>query len=115
MVCGLTLGEYIRKRKLTKAAIDILMKNESVTTIAFKYGYSPDGFTRAFKKNYKYTPSSLKDISQITLFNRFNVENFVKGEIINYRIMEKQSFEVLGYKKHFNCNLEERKSYRNVA
>src|SRR5690625_2889131 len=46
---GMTLNEYVRSRKLSEANKDLL-NGESVTDVAFKYGYqSVDGFTRAFK------------------------------------------------------------------
>jgi len=48
---GIPLSEYIRRRRLTKAAFDIQTSNEKIINIALKYGYdSADAFTRAFKK-----------------------------------------------------------------
>lgn len=56
---GLTLSEYIRNRKLSEANKNLL-NGESVTDVAFKYGYqSVDGFTRAFKNWSGFLPSDV--------------------------------------------------------
>ncbi len=47
-----TLSEYIRRRRLTYAALDIQSGDVKMIDIAVKYGYeSADAFSRAFKKN----------------------------------------------------------------
>ncbi|RIL87353.1 AraC family transcriptional regulator, partial [Staphylococcus cohnii] len=55
---GMSLSEYIKKRKLYFANKDLLNKS-SVTNVAIKYGYSVDGFTRAFKSWSGYLPSQI--------------------------------------------------------
>lgn len=48
-VVGISLSEYIRRRRLTLAALDLQGGNKRIIDIAMKYGYdSPDAFTRAF-------------------------------------------------------------------
>ena len=60
-IAGITLGEYIRQRKLTKAAYAILNSNERIIDIALKYGYeSADAFTVAFKKFHGVSPSAVR-------------------------------------------------------
>jgi len=64
---GITLAEYIRRRKLTCALIDLQSTDARVIDIAFKYGYeSSDTFCVAFKRLYGITPSQAKT-AQITL------------------------------------------------
>lgn len=47
MLCGYTVGEYIRNRRLTLAGNDLLVSQENIIDIALKYGYdSPDSFIR---------------------------------------------------------------------
>lgn len=49
-LAGIPLSEYIRRRRLTKAAFDIQAGREKIIDVAVKYGYdSSDAFTRAFK------------------------------------------------------------------
>lgn len=45
MLCGYTIGEYIRNRRLTLAGNDLLVSQVNIIDIALKYGYdSPDSF-----------------------------------------------------------------------
>ncbi len=49
MLCGFTVGEYIRQRRLTLASSELVSTDEKIINIALKYGYaSPDSFTKAF-------------------------------------------------------------------
>ncbi len=60
-LAGVTLSEYIRRRRLTLAAFDLKDKNARVIDVAFKYGYSsPDSFTRAFQQLHGITPSEAR-------------------------------------------------------
>lgn len=48
-ITGMTANEYIRKRRLTLAAIELQTTDSSVTDVAYKYGYeSPESFSKAF-------------------------------------------------------------------
>lgn len=48
-LAGITLSEYIRRRRLSLAALELHDSNHRVIDIAIKYGYnSPDSFARAF-------------------------------------------------------------------
>lgn len=60
-VCGVTLGGYIRNRRLTLAGSELVNTNERIIDIALKYGYgSPESFTRAFSKFHGLTPSDAR-------------------------------------------------------
>ena len=49
ILCGCTVGEYIRKRRLALAGSELTSTDEKVIDIALKYGYdSPDSFSKAF-------------------------------------------------------------------
>ncbi|MDR3594719.1 helix-turn-helix transcriptional regulator, partial [Clostridium sp.] len=51
MLCGFTVGEYIRQRRLTLAGSELVSTDEKIIDIALKYGYaSPDSFTKAFTR-----------------------------------------------------------------
>ena len=51
ILCGYTLGEYIRNRRLSLAGKELLLGNQKIINIALKYGYdNPDSFSRAFLK-----------------------------------------------------------------
>ena len=57
IMCGFTLGEYIRRRRLTLAGNELLMKDIKVIDVALKYGYeTPESFSRAFQKFHGIAP-----------------------------------------------------------
>lgn len=59
VLCGFTVGEYIRNRRLTLAAQELCSTNTKVIDVALKYGYdSPDSFARAFTNFHGINPSA---------------------------------------------------------
>ena len=61
-MAGITLAEYIRRRKMSLAAVDLQRGDERIIDIAEKYGYrSPTAFNRAFQSFHGIAPSSVKD------------------------------------------------------
>lgn len=101
MLCGFTVGEYIRNRRLSLAANDLLTTNERIIDIAVKYGYdSPDSFTKAFVRFNGSTPTQVRKGGQISYFAPFKLNLTMKGGyIMEYRLEEKESFRVIGLKK----------------
>lgn len=110
-LCGYTLGEYIRNRRLTLAGIELSQEKAKVIDVAIKYGYeSPDSFAKAFHKFHGIIPSKarsegviLKSFSRLSL--KFTLEG---GYVMNYRIEEKPAMTLTGYKRCFSGSLEER-------
>lgn len=95
-LAGISLSEYIRHRRLTKAAFDIQTSNAKIIDIALKYGYdSSDAFTRAFKKLHSVTPNAVRENSvKLKAFPRISFQITIKGDVeMEYRI-EKIDFEV---------------------
>ena len=98
ILCGMSLGEYIRNRRLTLAGAELAATGSRVIDVALKYGYeSPESFTRAFVRFHGITPSEARrDGSALKSFSRLSVKIIVSGgTIMNYRIVEKESFAVL--------------------
>ena len=61
ILCGFTVGEYIRNRRLTLAGSELATTDIKVIDVAMKYGYeSPDSFAKAFQKFHGVTPSSAR-------------------------------------------------------
>ena len=57
-IAGIPLSEYIRRRRMTAAAFDLINKNMRVIDAALKYGYeSPTSFNRAFQSVHGVSPS----------------------------------------------------------
>jgi len=62
---GLTIGEYIRKRRLAVAASSLIYSNASIITIAFTFQFqSQEAFTRAFKEVYALPPGKYRKLMQ---------------------------------------------------
>lgn len=103
ITCGLTLGEYIRRRRLTLAGRDLLSKKMKVIDVAFKYGYeTPESFSRAFKKFHGITPSQVKNGCSLKSFSRLFVNRDLKGVTeMKFKIEEKPEIILVGYKKRF--------------
>ena len=60
-VFGLSVGEYLLKRRLSAATYDLVNTKKSITNIALTYGYtSPEAFSRAFIKFWGVSPSSFR-------------------------------------------------------
>lgn len=58
MLCGFTLGDYIRMRRLLLAAEDLMRTDDKVIDIAYRYGYdTPESFSRAFTRFHGVTPT----------------------------------------------------------
>lgn len=58
---GLTLGEYIRNRRLYLAAMDLIGTDDMITEIAYRYGYeTPESFTKAFKRFHSANPTQIR-------------------------------------------------------
>lgn len=103
ITCGFTLGEYIRRRRLTLAGNDLLSKKMKVIDVAFKYGYkTPESFSRAFYKFHGIMPSQVKNACSVKSFSRLFVKpDFIGGCEMTYKIEEKSELILVGYKKRF--------------
>ena len=107
---GLTLTEYLRKRRMSLAAVDLKDENAKVIDVALKYGYdSPTAFTRAFQMIHGVTPSQVKDSSvSLKAFPPLVFQMTVRGtQEMNYRIEKRDAIRVVGKKISLKPTLEE--------
>jgi len=81
IVCNLTLGDYIRNRRLTLAGIEIKSSDVKIIDIAFKYGYeSPESFSRAFSRFHGISPMMARNqTSNINSFAKISVQSILGG------------------------------------
>ena len=101
-LAGIPLSEYVRRRRLTLAAFELQNSDIKVIDVAVKYGYSsPDSFTKAFQQMHGITPSEARKNGQsLKAFPRMSFQLSVKGgSEMNYRIVEKEAFSIVGFKK----------------
>ncbi|MBN1066938.1 AraC family transcriptional regulator, partial [Clostridium botulinum] len=61
VITGVTIAEYVRRRRLTLAAQDII-SGEKIINVAYKYGYeTPEAFTKAFRRMHGMSPSAARE------------------------------------------------------
>jgi AraC family transcriptional regulator len=101
-LAGISLSEYIRRRRLTLAAFELKDSKVKVIDIAIKYGYnSPDSFARAFQNLHGINPSKARlNGHSLKAYPRMTFQLTIKGgNEMNYRIEEKEAFRIVGIKK----------------
>lgn len=108
-MADVTLSEYIRRRKMSLAAVDLQSGEEKVIDIAYKYGYdSPTAFNRAFKGVHGIAPSQAKDVGVILkAFPPISFKITIKGDTqMNYKIEKKEAFRIVGISVPLEHELE---------
>lgn len=101
------LAEYVRRRRLSSAAMELLTTEEKVIDVALKYGYeSPTSFSRAFFAIHGVNPSEIKKQGvRIKAYPRISFEITIKGvEAMNYRLEEFGEFRLVGYKERMTMD-----------
>lgn len=104
MLCGMTVGEYIRRRRLSLAGSELTASDVKIIDLALKYGYdSPDSFTRAFTRFHGVTPAAVRKYgAPVKSFLPLRVIFKLEGRIsMEYKIVEKESFTVMGVTRRF--------------
>jgi AraC family transcriptional regulator len=98
-LADISLHDYIRRRRLTRAALELQNSAAKVIDVAIKYGYnSPDAFTRAFQTQHGVTPTELRNTNQSLkayppMTFRLSIGG---GEPMKFRIEDKEAFQVIG-------------------
>jgi AraC family transcriptional regulator len=99
---GISLSEYIRRRRLTLAALDLKDRDLKIIDVAVKYSYnSADSFSRAFHSMHGILPSEARsENTQLKAYPQMTFQLSIKGGCeMNYRIIEKEAFKLVGFKK----------------
>lgn len=104
MLCGLTVGEYIRQRRLALAGSELVSSDAKIIDLALKYGYdSPDSFTKAFTRFHGVTPTAVRrDGAMVKSFAALKIKVLLEGGYtMDYKIVEKDAFVVMGLSRMF--------------
>lgn len=104
-LCGMSVGEYVRSRRLTLAGEELLSTDAKVIDIAAKFGYdSPDSFNRAFQRFHGLSPSAARKCgASLRAFAPLKIKLTLEGgNMLEYKIVEKPQFTVVGVSKSFN-------------
>lgn len=104
-LAGVSISEYIRRRRLSHAALELQGTDARVIDIALKYGYSsPDAFTRAFQQLHGVTPTEARLPGQrLKAYPRMAFRLTIQGGMeMNVRIVEKEAYRIVGLMKTVN-------------
>lgn len=106
---GVSLGTYIRRRRLTKAALQLKDSSDRLIEIALEAGFeTQESFTRSFKNMFGTTPNDFRknqDFSKVRSMQELDLEflQHIKNDGVNLEpeYVEKDGFTVIGIRKSF--------------
>lgn len=108
-MAGVTLSEYIRRRRMSLAVAD-LQAGEKVIDVGLKYGYqSPTAFNRAFQAVHGVVPSAVRDEgTQVKSFSPLHFTITIKGvEEMEYRIEKRDAIRIVGVSMSIEKDMEQ--------
>lgn len=101
ILCGFSLGDYIRMRRLSLAGEELSRGNGKIIDIAMKCGYdTPESFSRAFTRFHGIAPSEAKRSGKVKIFTPLSVKlTLTGGSKMDYRIEKRDAFQVVCKRK----------------
>lgn len=109
-VAGVSLSEYIRRRRMTQAGFELQRTDSRVLDIALKYGYaSPTSFNRAFQSVHGIAPTMAKDLgATLNAYPaiRFSIE-VTGGNAMQYHIEKKEAMRIVGIRTDLSEDMED--------
>jgi len=104
VMTDITIGEYIRNRRLYLAALDLITGREKIIDIALKYDYdTPESFSKAFSRFHGISPIQLRgDSSKIKPYLPLKISvSIIGGSDMDYVVEKMEAFQVIGFKRKF--------------
>ncbi len=108
-LAGMPLGEYIRRRRLSVAGMLLQTESVKIVDLALQLGYeSPEAFGKAFQAMHGVTPSQAKkETVELKVLPPMTFQLTIKGGMeMNYRIVEKDDFYIVGFKKRITMQFK---------
>jgi AraC family transcriptional regulator len=99
VITGIGPGEYLRRRRLSEAALALSGSKEKVIDVALRFGYdSPDAFARAFRREFGCLPSDARrESARLHSYPPLSFQIVLKGDRpMEYRIEEGKAMELAG-------------------
>jgi AraC family transcriptional regulator len=107
---GTTIKDYIRRRRLTEAAKELLVSKRKIIQIAFDYQFeTQESFTRAFKKMFGTTPGRYRrnkchtDMFYQNKITLRDAKLLIGGFIMEPKIVTKDEVKVIGM-RYYGAN-----------
>lgn len=117
VITGLTAGEYVRRRRLSLAAMELASGDARVIDVALRYGYdSPDAFAKAFRKLFGCTPTEARQPgARLRAYPPITFSITLKGaHAMEYRIENKPAFSLTGVSIRTSAKDKEGTSFKEV-
>lgn len=108
-LAGMPLGEYIRRRRLSVAGLMLQKESVKVIDLALQLGYeSPEAFSKAFQVMHGVTPSQAKkENTELKVLPPMTFQLTITGGMeMNYRVVEKDEFHIVGFKKRITMQFK---------
>lgn len=101
ILCGFSLGDYIRMRRLSLAGEELSKGGGKIIDIALKYGYdTPESFSRAFTRFHGIAPSEAKRGGRVKIFTPLSMKlSLSGGSKMDYRIEKRDAFQIVCKRK----------------
>lgn len=104
LMTGYGIGEYIRNRRLSLAAVDLKETEDKVIDIALRYGYeTPESFTKAFTRFHGVTPTRAREGAPVRTFLPLTIKIQINGGTqMEYKITTMFQLKVIGFQREFD-------------
>ncbi|MEV5936530.1 AraC family transcriptional regulator [Streptomyces sp. NPDC052079] len=99
-LAGMPLSEYVRRRRMTVAAADVVRGEDDLLSIAVRHGYSStEAFGRAFRAVHGAGPSDVRrDGGPLRTQPRLRFHLTVEGSIpMDTRLTDRPAFRLVGH------------------
>ncbi|MFG1886478.1 GyrI-like domain-containing protein [Micromonospora sp. NPDC049051] len=99
-LAGMPLSEYVRRRRMTVAAADVVRGEDDLLSIAVRHGYgSTEAFGRAFRAVHGANPGDVRrDGGPLRTQPQLRFRLTVEGSIpMDTRIVERPAFRLVGH------------------
>lgn len=108
-ITGISLSEYIRRRRMTQAAFELQRTSQKVIDVALKYGYaSPSSFHRAFQAVHGISPAAARNVG-----STWNAHPAVKfsvtvtgGTAMSFHLEQKEEIRIVGIRMTLSEDME---------
>ncbi|MFG6115424.1 effector binding domain-containing protein [Halobacillus sp. MO56] len=110
LMTEISVGEYLRRRRMTLAVQELNKTDARIIDIAYKYGYdTPEAFSKAFRRQHGISPSEARKYTgKLQSYNRLVIQVSLKGaEPMQYKVVEQEGFTIVGIKRQFSLVNEE--------
>ena len=108
-MAGVPLSEYIRRRRMSLAAVDLQGGDAKIVDVALRYGYnSPTAFNRAFQAVHGIAPSAVRaEGVSVKSYPPIAFKITIKGaEEMEYRIEKRDAFRIVGISAPLDRDIE---------